>query len=87
MKGQDVLYAGLSGNLKAMAHNIVQAMRENKVKCLILSAQWDEHGARINCISAGIIYTPLTYDKLTSSERVEFYRNMLAKSPAKRGST
>ncbi|MDD7426217.1 MAG: NAD(P)H-binding protein [[Actinobacillus] rossii] len=37
MKGQDVLYAGLSGNLKRIVHNIVQVMNKNKAKHLIFT--------------------------------------------------
>ena len=40
-----------------------------------------------NCISPGIIFTPLALDELNSPERGEFYRNMLANIPAKRGGT
>ncbi|VTU09670.1 NAD-dependent epimerase/dehydratase [Actinobacillus porcinus] len=44
MKGQDVVYAGLSGNLKDMAHNIVQAMNENQVKRLIFISSMGIYG-------------------------------------------
>ncbi|QIM68721.1 SDR family oxidoreductase [Basfia succiniciproducens] len=61
--------------------------RGNALRVQAEAVKWGKRGARINCISAGIIYTPLAYDELTSSERGEFYRNMLAKSPAGRGGT
>lgn len=51
------------------------------------AVKWGKRGARINCISAGIVYTPLAYDELNSDERGAFYRNMLDKSPAGRGGT
>ena len=51
------------------------------------AVRWGKRGARLNCISAGIIYTPLAYDELHSEDRGTFYQNMLAKSPAKRGGT
>jgi uncharacterized protein YbjT (DUF2867 family) len=35
MKGQDIVYANLSGDLEAMAKNIVKAMDETEVKKLI----------------------------------------------------
>jgi nucleoside-diphosphate-sugar epimerase len=35
IKGQDIVYANLSGNLEAMAKNIVKAMEETGVKKLI----------------------------------------------------
>lgn len=40
----------------------------------------------MNCISPGIIHTPLANDEL-NGERKDFYRNMLANQPAKRGGT
>ena len=44
MKGQDVVYAGLSGRLKDMAHNIVQAMNKNQVKRLIFISSMGIYG-------------------------------------------
>lgn len=44
MQGQHVVYAGLSGNLKAMAQNIVQAMKENSVKRLIFISSMGIYG-------------------------------------------
>lgn len=44
INGQDVVYAGLSGNLKKMAQNIVQAMNENKVKRLIFISSMGIYG-------------------------------------------
>ncbi len=44
MNGQDVVYAGLAGNLKAMAQNIVQAMNENQVKRLIFISSMGIYG-------------------------------------------
>ena len=41
----------------------------------------------MNCISPGIIYTPLALDELNSPERGAFYRDMLANIPAQRGGT
>lgn len=61
--------------------------RGNALRVMAEAVKWGKRGARINCISAGIVYTPLAYDELTSVERGEFYRNMLAKSPAGRGGT
>lgn len=61
--------------------------RGNALRVMAEAVKWGQHGARINCISAGIIYTPLAYDELTSAERGDFYRNMLEKSPAGRGGT
>lgn len=61
--------------------------RGNAARVMAEAVKWGKRGARINCISAGIVYTPLAYDELNSAERGEFYRNMLAKSPAGRGGT
>ncbi|MGB3256274.1 SDR family oxidoreductase [Buttiauxella gaviniae] len=61
--------------------------RGNALRVMAEAVKWGKRGARINCISAGIIYTPLAYDELNSVERGEFYQNMLSKSPAGRGGT
>ena len=61
--------------------------RGNALRVMAEAVKWGKRGARINCISAGIIFTPLAYDELNSAERGEFYRNMLAKSPMGRGGT
>ena len=61
--------------------------RGNALRVMAEAVKWGKRGARINCISAGIVYTPLAYDELNSAERGEFYRNMLTKSPAGRGGT
>lgn len=63
------------------------AKRGNALRVMAEAAKWGKRGARINCISAGIIFTPLAYDELNSAERGEYYRNMLEKSPAGRGGT
>ncbi|MDR2262514.1 MAG: SDR family oxidoreductase [Enterobacter asburiae] len=61
--------------------------RGNALRVMAEAVKWGKRGARINCISAGIVFTPLAYDELNSVERGAFYRNMLAKSPAGRGGT
>lgn len=63
------------------------AKRGNALRVQAEAVRWGERGARLNSISAGIIFTPLAYDELHSAERGAFYRNMLDKSPAKRGGT
>ena len=60
------------------------AKRGNALRVQAEAVRWGKRGARINCISAGIVFTPLAYDELTSPERGAFYRDMLAKSPAGR---
>ncbi|PVZ84947.1 short-chain dehydrogenase [Serratia sp. S1B] len=61
--------------------------RGNAARVMAEAVKWGKRGARINCISAGIVFTPLAYDELNSAERGAFYQNMLAKSPAGRGGT
>lgn len=61
--------------------------RCNALRVMSEAVKWGQRGARINCISAGIVFTPLAYDELNSIERGAFYRNMLDKSPAGRGGT
>lgn len=61
--------------------------RGNALRVMAEAVKWGKRGARINCISAGIVYTPLAYDELNSVDRGAFYQNMLAKSPAGRGAT
>lgn len=61
--------------------------RGNALRVMAEAVKWGKRGARINCISAGIVFTPLAYDELNSVERGAFYRNMLEKSPAGRGGT
>ncbi|MCF9034134.1 SDR family oxidoreductase [Acinetobacter nectaris] len=59
----------------------------NALRVSAEAVRWGKREARVNCISAGIIFTPLAYDELNSPERGEFYRNMLSKSPVGRGGT
>lgn len=61
--------------------------RGNALRVQAEAVRWGKRGARVNCISPGIIFTPLALDELNSTERGEFYRNMLASIPAKRGGT
>lgn len=59
--------------------------RGNALRVQAESLNWAKRGARLNCISAGIVYTPLAWDELNSVERGEFYRNMLDNLPVGRG--
>ncbi|OBW92700.1 SDR family oxidoreductase [Gallibacterium salpingitidis] len=59
----------------------------NALRCQYEAVRFAQRKARVNCISAGIIMTPLAYDELNSPERGAFYRQMLAKSPAGRAGT
>lgn len=61
------------------------AKKGNALRVQMEALRWGERGARVNCISPGIIYTPLALDELNSPTRGEFYRNMLASLPVHRG--
>ena len=60
--------------------------RGNALRVQAEAVKWGCVGARINCISAGIIHTPLANDEL-NGERKEFYRSMLKALPVGRGGT
>ncbi|MGF6148865.1 Glucose 1-dehydrogenase 2 [Kingella potus] len=62
------------------------AKKANALRVQMEAVRWGRRGARVNCISPGIIYTPLALDEL-NGERQDFYRDMLANLPAKRGGT
>lgn len=62
------------------------AKRGNALRVQMEAVRWGKKGARVNCISAGIIHTPLANDEL-NGERKDFYRNMLKSLPAGRGGT
>ncbi|WP_199720940.1 SDR family oxidoreductase [Neisseria chenwenguii] len=60
--------------------------RGNALRAQAEAVRWGRRGARVNCISAGIIHTPLANDEL-NGERKNFYRKMLSELPAGRGGT
>lgn len=60
------------------------AKRANTLRVQSEAVEWGKRGARINSISAGIIYTPLANDELNGINK-KFYQNMLANIPARRG--
>lgn len=62
------------------------AKRGNALRVRAQAVAWGERGARINCISPGIIITPLARDELTGP-RGAGYRAMLEGSPAGRAGT
>ncbi|KRN49548.1 Short-chain dehydrogenase oxidoreductase [Kandleria vitulina DSM 20405] len=59
------------------------AKRCNEKRVMYEAVKWGEKGARINAIAPGIIVTPLAIDEFNGL-RGDFYKNMFAKSPAKR---
>lgn len=58
--------------------------RGNALRVQMEAVEWGKRGARVNCISAGIIYTPLANDEL-NGDRKEFYQKMLSELPVGRG--
>lgn len=67
-------------------HAYQLAKRGNSLRVMAEAVRWGKHGARINTISPGIIFTPLAKDELTGP-RGEGYRRMIELSPAGRGGT
>lgn len=62
------------------------AKKANALRVQMEAVRWGRRGARVNCISPGIVYTPLALDEL-NGERKDFYRDMLANLPVGRGGT
>ena len=60
--------------------------RGNALRVAAQAVEWGKRGARVNCISAGIIHTPLANGEL-NGDRKDFYRAMLAALPVGRGGT
>lgn len=72
--------------IKDTLHAYQMAKRCNEKRVMFESIRWGEKKARINSISPGIIVTPLAMDEF-NGPRGDFYKNMLAKCPAKRPGT
>lgn len=70
-------------NIKDTLHAYQMAKRANGKRVMAEAVKWGERGARVNAISPGIIITPLALDEI-NGPRGDFYKNMLAKSPAGR---
>lgn len=62
------------------------AKRTNALRTAAEACNWGKRGARVNCVSPGIIITPLAFDEI-NGPRGEGYRNMLQKMPAGRAGT
>lgn len=62
------------------------AKRGNALRVAAEAVRWGQRRVRVNCISAGIVHTPLANDEL-NGERKDFYRAMLAALPVGRGGT
>jgi NAD(P)-dependent dehydrogenase (short-subunit alcohol dehydrogenase family) len=67
-------------------HAYQLAKRGNSLRVMAEAVRWAERGARINCMSPGIVITPLANDEL-AGPRGEGYRHMLELSPAGRAGT
>ena len=67
-------------------HAYQVSKRANALRVKAAAVTWCERGARINCISPGIIITPLARDELTGP-RGEGYRAMLEGCPVGRAGT
>lgn len=73
-------------NIKDTLHAYQLAKRCNVKRVMAEAVKWGNRGARVNSISPGIIVTPLALDEF-SGPRGDFYKNMFAKSHAKRPGT
>lgn len=60
--------------------------RGNALRVQMEAVEWGKRGARVNCISTSIIYTPLANDEL-NGDRKAFYQKMLSELPVGRGGT
>lgn len=67
-------------------HAYQLAKRGNSLRVMAEAVRWAERGARINCMSPGIVITPLANDEL-AGPRGEGYRRMLELRPAGRAGT
>ena len=67
-------------------HAYQLAKRGNSLRTMSEAIRWGKRGARVNCISPGIIITPLANDEL-AGPRGEMYRNMIQTSPVGRAGT
>jgi NAD(P)-dependent dehydrogenase (short-subunit alcohol dehydrogenase family) len=67
-------------------HAYQLSKRANALRVSAEAVRWGERGARVNCLSPGIVITPLARDELTGP-RGAGYRRMLDLSPARRAGT
>jgi NAD(P)-dependent dehydrogenase (short-subunit alcohol dehydrogenase family) len=67
-------------------HAYQLSKRGNARRVAAEAVRWAKNGARLNCISPGIIITPLAKDEL-SGPRGDGYRRMIALSPVGRAGT
>lgn len=74
------------GAVRDTLHAYQLAKRCNEKRVMMESVRWGERGARINCISPGIVVTPFAIDEF-NGPRGDFYRDMFARCPAGRPGT
>jgi NAD(P)-dependent dehydrogenase (short-subunit alcohol dehydrogenase family) len=67
-------------------HAYQLSKRANALRVSAEAVRWGERRARVNCLSPGIVITPLARDELTGP-RGAGYRRMLELSPARRAGT
>ncbi len=67
-------------------HAYQLAKRGNSLRTMSEAIRWGKRGARVNCISPGIIITHLANDEL-AGPRGDMYRNMIQTSPVGRAGT
>lgn len=84
IKGQDIVYVNLAGNLEAMANNIVKAMQETGVKRIIAISSKGIYKTPLKPVlvpyrkladvveSSGLEYTILRPDWFTNSNEVNY---------------
>ncbi len=82
----ELLALPLLANVQDTLHAYQLSKRGNALRVAAEAVRWAKRGARLNCISPGIIITPLAKNEL-SGPRGEGYRRMLALSPAGRAGT
>jgi len=75
-----------TANIQSSLHAYQMSKRCNVKRVMAEAVKWGERGARINSISPGIVVTPLAIDEF-NGPRGDFYKNMFAKSPARRPGT
>jgi uncharacterized protein YbjT (DUF2867 family) len=84
IKGQDIVYVNLAGNLEAMAKNIVKAMQETGVKRIIAISSIGIYKTPLQSVlipyrkladvieSSGLEYTILRPDWFTNANEVDY---------------
>jgi len=72
--------------VKDSLHAYQLSKRGNALRVMAEAVRWGKRGARVNCISPGIVITPLAKDEL-SGPRGEGYRHKIEGCPVGRAAT